>query len=96
MEYKIGDNAISATTCANITRDRQNPLHSLAFVRCAYFSFPFFGFFFVLLTRFFFGGGAKLKAALHTGPLSWLRNSSSRSWSLVVGIGVVWPTESQP
>ena len=43
-----------------------------------------------------FGVGVKLKATLPTRPLSWLRNSSSRSWSLVLGIGVVWPTESHP
>ena len=50
---------------------------------------------FVLLTRFFFDGRALIVSPT-IRELSSLRRSSSRSWSLVVGIGVVWPTDSHP
>jgi len=60
-----------------------------------YFAFPTLRLFLVLFTRFLFGGTAR-KRASHAGSMSSRCRSSSRSWSLVVGIGVVWPTESQP
>ena len=63
-------------------------------VKPAYFGFPLLGFFFVFLMRFFVGAGVMDNRG--TGAGSSLRDSSSRSWSFVVGIGVVWPTESQP
>ncbi len=56
---------------------------------------PPLGRYFVLLTRLFFDGRALIASPTIRG-LSSLRRSSSRSWSLVVGIGVVWPTDSHP